>query len=190
MNLLPRRISWTEPWDWGVRKERILQLYRELPPLWRMGVYSLIVFGVLAAARIIYPEAQELLTWKRIVYTSILIFAFFSMLLPALYMLPCTFHVTEKGVLFQLGNTGSRIDVKDIISLSFETREGRRFFVVKARNKKGLPYERLALMAKEKIAEEDVKRFLYDVNLSHLYVVSGNDRQMNCNNDNGWRQEQ
>ncbi len=105
-------------------------------------------------------------------------------------MLPCTFHVTEKGVLFQLGNTGSRIDVKDIISLSFETREGRRFFVVKARNKKGLPCERLALIAKKKTTEEDVKRFLYDVNFSHLYVASDNDRQMICHNDNGWRQEQ
>ena len=46
------------------------------------------------------------------------------------------------------------------------------FFVVRARNKKGMPYERLALMAKKKITEEDVKRFLYDVDLSHLYVAS------------------
>ena len=29
-------------------------------------------------------------------------------------------------------------------------------------------------MAKQKITEEDVKRFLYDVNLSHLYVASEN----------------
>ena len=97
------------------------------------------------------------------------------MLLPALYILPYVFHVAEKGVFFQFGNAGSRIDVKDIISLSFETRDGRRFFVVKARNKNGMPYERLALMAKKKTTEEDVKRFLYDVNLSHLYVASDND---------------
>ena len=174
MNLLPRKISWTEPWDWEVRKERIRQCYKEFPPLWRMGVYSLIVFGVLAVARIIYPEAQEQLTWGRIAFTSIMIFVVYSVLLPALYILPYIFHVTENGVFFQFGNSGSRIGVNDIISLSFETRNGRRFFVVKARNKKGLPYERLALMAKQKITEEDVKRFLYDVNLSHLYVASEN----------------
>ena len=142
--------------------------------MWRMGVYSLIVFGVLVVARIIYPETQEQLTWGRIAFTSIMIFVVYSVLLPALYILPYIFHVTEKGVFFQFGNSGSRINVNDIISLSFETRDGRRFFVVKGRNKKGMPYERLALMAKKKITEEDVKRFLYDVNLSHLYVASEN----------------
>ena len=136
----------------------------------------MIVFGVLAVARIIYPEAQEQLTWGRIVFTSAMIFAVYSALLPALYLLPSIFHVTEKGVFFQFGNSGSRIAIKHIISLSFETRDGRRFFVVKARNKKGMPYERLALMAKQKITEEDVKRFLYDVNLSHLYMASGSDQ--------------
>ena len=176
MSLLHRKISWTEPWDWEIRKERIRQCYKGLPPLWRMGVYCLIVFGVLVVARIIYPEAQEQLTWGRIVFTSIMIFVVYSVLLPALYILPYIFHVTENGVFFQFGNSGSRIGVNDIISLSFETRDGRRFFVVKGRNKKGMPYERLALMAKKKITEEDVKRFLYDVNLSHLYVASDNDQ--------------
>ena len=80
-----------------------------------------------------------------------------------------------KGVFFQFGNSASRIDVKDIISLSFETRDGRRYFVVKARDKKGLPRERLALMAKKDVTEEDVRRFLYDVNLAHLYVASKDD---------------
>ncbi len=175
MSLLLRKISWTEPWDWEVRKERIRQCYKELPPLWRMGVYTLIVSGVLVAARIIYPETRESLTWGRIAFTATMIFAVYSVLLPALYIFPYVFHVTEKGVFFQFGNSGSIIDVKDIISLSFETRDGRRFFVVKARNKKGMQYERLALMAKKKTTEEDVKRFLYDVNLSHLYVASDND---------------
>ena len=146
MSLLPRKISWTEPWDWEIRKARIRQCYKAFPPLWRMGVYSLIVFGVLAVVRIIYPEAQEQLTWGRIVFTSAMIFTVCSVLLPALYMLPYVFHVTEKGVFFQFGNSGSRINVNDIISLSFETRDGRRFFVVKARNKKGMPYERLTML--------------------------------------------
>lgn len=175
MNIFPKKISWTEPWDWEVRKERIRQIYRELPPLWRMGVYSLIVFAVFVAVRIFYPEMKESLTWGRIILTSATVFAVFSVLLPALYVLPYIFHVTEKGVLFQFGNSGSWIDVKNIISLSFETRGVRRYFVVKARDKKGLPLERLALMAKKGVTEEDVRRFLYDVNLAHLYVASEDD---------------
>ena len=175
MSIFPRKISWTEPWDWEVRKERIRQIYKELPPLWRMVVYSLIVFAVFVAARILYPETQETLTWGRIILTSIMVFAVFSVLFPALFVLPYISHVTEKGVFFQFGNSASRIDVKDIISLSFETRDGRRYFVVKARDKKGLPRERLALMAKKDVTEEDVRRFLYNVNLAHLYVASEDD---------------
>ena len=177
MSLFPRRISWTEPWDWEVRKERMRQLYRELPPMWRIGVYSLIVFAAFVAARMLYPEMQESLTWGRIIFTPIMIFALYFVIWPALLALPYTFHVAEKFVLFQFGSSGSRIDLKDIISLSFETRDGRRYFVVKAKNKKGIPYERLALMAKKKVTEEDVKRFLYDVNLAHLYVVSNNQNE-------------
>ena len=177
MSLFPRRISWTEPWDWEVRKERMRQLYRELPPMWRIGVYSLIVFAAFVAARMLYPEMQESLTWGRIIFTPIMIFAFYFVIWPALLALPYTFHVAEKFVLLQFGSSGSRIDVKDIISLSFETRDGRRYFVVKARNKKGLPCEHLALMAKKKITEENVRRFLYDVNLAHLYVVSNNQNE-------------
>ena len=149
--------------------------------MWRMGVYSLIVFAAFVAVRIFYPETQESLTWGRIVFTATTIFGFYSVLLPAVFALPYIFHVTENGVFFQSGNSASRIDVKDIISLSFETRNGRRYLVVKARNKKGLPYERIALMAKKKIAEEDVRRFLYDVNLAHLYVVSNNNQNQKGN---------
>ena len=60
MSIFPRKISWTEPWDWEVRKERIRQVYKELPPMWRMGVYSLIVFAAFVAARIFYPETRAL----------------------------------------------------------------------------------------------------------------------------------
>ena len=186
MSIFPKKISWTEPWDWEVRKERIRQIYKELPPLWRMVVYSLIVFAVFVAARILYPETKETLTWGRIILTSIMVFAVFFVLFPALFVLPYIFHITEKGVFFQFGNSASRIDVKDIISLSFETRDGRRYFVVKARDKKGLPRERLALMAKKGVTEEDERRFLYDVNLAHLYVGSEDDTRESAE---GFRQD-
>ena len=174
MSIFPRKISWTEPWDWEVRKAKIRQYYKELPSLWRIGVYCLMGFGVFAVVRIICPEAQESLTWGRIVITSAASFLVFGVILPCLHVLPYIFHVTEKGVFFQFGNSVSRIDVRNIRSLSFETRGGRRYFVVKAMDKKGQPYERIALMAKKGVTEEEVRRFLYDANLAHLYVVSEN----------------
>lgn len=166
MGIFPKSISWNEPWDWEVGKERVRQGYKLMPPMWRSGVYCLIVLAVLVAARIIYPETQETLTWGRVISTPMVIFFFYG-LAPMLDALPGQVIITEKWI--------DRIDVNNIISLSFETRDGRRYFVVKARDKKGLPYERITLMAKKGVTEDDVRRFLYDVNLAHLYVVSYDD---------------
>ena len=167
MSIFPKSISWDEPWDWEVAKERVRQGYKLMPPMWRLGVYCLIVFAVLVAVRIFYPEPQETLTWGRIILTTVVIFVVYGVLAPISCMAPAQVIIMEKWI--------CRIDVKDIISLSFETRNGRHYFVVKARDKKGLPFERLALMAKKGVTEEDVRRFLYDVNLAHLYVVSEDD---------------
>ena len=195
MSIFPKKISWTEPWDWEVRKERIRQGYKELYKNW---VLFLILFAVSVAIgacsriskQINNIEAQESLTFGQIVIATAIPFFGFGVLFlcfPCLiYVFPHGIQVTEKGVFFQSGNTVSRIDVKDIISLSFETRDGRRYFVVKARDKKGLPRERLALMAKKGVTEEDVRRFLYDVNLAHLYVVSEDDTRESAE---GFRQD-
>ena len=184
MSIFPKKISWTEPWDWEVRKERIRQGYKELHKDW---LFCLILFAVSVAIgacsriskQISNVGTQESLTCGQIVIAIAIPFFGYGVLFlcfPCLiYVFPQGIQVTEKGVFFQSGNSASRIDVKDIISLSFETRDGRRYFVVKARDKKGLPRERLALMAKKDVTEEDVRRFLYDVNLAHLYVGSEDD---------------
>ena len=181
MGIIPRKISWVEPFDWKVSKERIRQGYRELYKYW---LFFLILFAVLVAGAAYtkiskHIKAQESLTWELIVSATAIPFLGYGVLflcLPCLYyVFPYGIHVTEKGVGFQAGNSARMINAMDIISLSFETRNGRRCFVVKARDKKGLPYERLALMAKKNATEEDVRRFLYDVNLAHLFVASSKD---------------
>ena len=181
MGIIPKKISWIEPWNGKVCKERIRQCYKDLYKYW---LFCLIMFAVLvagAAYRRISKqmhnlETQESLTWKHIVTATAVPFLGYGVLflcLPCLFnVFPYGIHVTEKGVVFQVGNTARMINSKDIISLSFETRNERRYFVVKARDKQGLPYERLALMAKKGVTEEDVRRFLYDVNLAHLFVAS------------------
>ena len=187
MSIFPRKISWTEPWEWEVSKERVRHGYKELHKNW---VFCLILFALLVVGGV-YPRisrhinnigTHESLIWGRIVIASVGYGVLFLCLPCLIYVFPYCIHVMEKCVVFQQGSTGRRIDVKNIISLSFETRDGRRYFVVKARNKKGLPCEHLALMAKKKITEEDVRRFLYDVNLAHLYVASGSNQSENEDN--------
>ena len=182
MSIFPRKISWTEPWEWEVSKERVRHGYKELRKNW---VFCLILFALLVVGGV-YPRisrhinnigTHESLIWGRIVIASVGYGVLFLCLPCLIYVFPYCIHVMEKCVVFQQGSSGRRIDAKNIISLSFETRDGRRYFVVKARNKKGLPCEHLALMAKKKVTEEDVKRFLYDVNLAHLYVVSNNQNE-------------
>ena len=164
MSIFPKSISWNEPWNWEVAKERVRERYKLIPPMWRLGVYCLVVIAILVAARIYYyPESKDVLTWGRIISTAAIVFVFYGVFAPISCMAPGQVVIMEKWI--------CRIDVKNIISLSFETRNGRRYFVIKGRDKNGLPRERIALMAKKGVTEEDVRRFLYDVNLAHLYVV-------------------
>ena len=67
-----------------------------------------------------------------------------------------------------------RLDIKNIAALSFETHDGRRYFVVHAANSKGIPYERRALLPPRNVTkpgivtEQDIIGFLYEMNLGHL----------------------
>lgn len=172
---LPRKISWMEPWDWEVLKVRLRRCYKEFPPLWRMAIYCVVMpLAIMIAVRMLYPDTQETLTWSRIILLPISIFFVYCIFFPCMCALPLAVHLNEKGVFFQCGNSVSQINVNNITSLSFETRGGRRYLVVRARTKKCEPYERTALMAKKKITEEDVRRFLYEVNLAHLWVAPAN----------------
>ena len=75
MSIFPKKISWTEPWDWEVRKERIRQGYKEL---YKNLVLFLILFAVSVAIgacsriskQINNIEAQELLTFGQIVIAT------------------------------------------------------------------------------------------------------------------------
>ena len=58
--------------------------------------------------------------------------------------------------------------MKDIVTLSFETHDGKRYFVVHATNSKGIPYERRALLPTRNVTEQDIIGFLYEMNLGHL----------------------
>ncbi len=87
---------------------------------------------------------------------------------------PTCIHILASGITFQVGNTCSHIDIKNIAALSFETHDGRRYFVVHAANSKGIPYERRALLPPRNVTkpgivtEQDIIGFLYEMNLGHL----------------------
>ena len=172
MSLFPRRITWTEPWSLEDAKARLAQARKEFPPLWRMIFYTVGLF-VLAGVGFVafFPavEAAEL----RIVAIGLAGSSIMSVVLVALIlfsvMLPTEVRIFADTVCF-VGY--SRIAAKDITALSFETRDGKRYFVVRAKTSNGVPYERRALLPAKKVTERDIISFLYEVNLTHLVVES------------------
>jgi hypothetical protein len=81
---------------------------------------------------------------------------------------PTCIHILASGITFQVGNTCSHIDIKSIAALSFETHDGKRYFIVHATNSRGIPYERRALLPTRNVTEQDIIGFLYEMNLGHL----------------------
>ena len=172
MSLFPKKIAWTEPWSLEEAKARLAQARKELPPLWRMIFYTVglpVLIGVGFVAFCPAVEAAEL----RLVaigvagssFVSVVVFAvlYFSVMLP---MYVC---VSSDGVYFAGSFT---IAAKNITALSFETRNGKRYFVVRAKTRNDVPYERRALLPAKKVTERDIVSFLYEVNLAHLVVES------------------
>ena len=169
MNLLPRQIVWSEPWSLEYAKGQVRQLWKAMPSLWRMMIYCVVLpIVVMVVAKVFLPTLE----W-RVVGTVVLGSVLMFMVMPfVVAVCPVVVHVLKSGIMFQVGSGGSRIDVKYITALSFETHAGKRYFVVHARTRKGVPYERRALLPTKKVTEQDIISFLYEVDLAHLIVES------------------
>ncbi len=162
------RIDWTEPWSMKLVKARYAEARRDLSRIWRICLWTAIaVTAVLAIARQTIPSLGENLTWTTLVRVPI------ALLLLGLFpcvicLFPVLVHLTEKGVMFQIGNGGTFLKYERLTSISFEERNGMRTFVVREKTKAGKEVERTAV-ASPKIADADVMKFLADLGHGHLY---------------------
>ena len=165
MSLLPKQIMWTEPWSVEYVKERLRQCRKELPSTWRMAAYCVVLpTVVMSVAKAFLPTLE----WGTVLRVILVLPAAFFAFPFLISVFPTCIHIFASGVAFQVGNICSRIDMKDIVTLSFETHDGKRYFVVHATNSKGIPYERRALLPTRNVTEQDIIGFLYEMNLGHL----------------------
>ncbi len=162
------RIDWTEPWSMKLVKARYAEARRDLSSIWRICLWTAIaVTAALAIARRTIPSVGENLPWTTLVRVPI------ALLLLGLFpyvlcLFPVFVHLTEKGVMFQIGNGGTFLPYERLTSISFEERNGMRTFVAKGKTKDGKELERTAAAA-PKIAAADVMKFLADLGYGHLY---------------------
>lgn len=167
MGLFPEQVAWTEPWSFEYAKERWRQCAKELPSLWRVALWLIVLPAVAIAAIEMFlsvPAIERFHVGKYVLGMTGLLVAWPFVMAAC----PVRVHVLAKGVFFQVGNGGARIDAKNITSVSFETHAGKRYFCVRAKTPKGVPFERRALMPKKKVTEQDIVEFLYRADLAHL----------------------
>ena len=171
MSPFPKQIAWTEPWSVEYVKERLRQCRKELPSLWRMAAYCVVLpTVVMFVAKAFLPTLE----WSRVLRVILGLPVAFITLPFLISVFPTCIHIFASGVTFQVGNASSHIAMKNITALSFETHDGKRYLVVHATSPKGIPYERRALLPPRNVAkpgivtEQDIIGFLYEMNLGHL----------------------
>ena len=121
-----------------------------------------------AVVLVVAKAFWQTIEWAQVLWIVLGFPVFLLLLVFMLAACPVSVHVRATGVMFQVGNVCARIDAKDITSISFETDAGKRYFVVRAKTRKGIPYERRALLPKKKVTEQDILEFLYEADLAHL----------------------
>ena len=171
MGVFGPKIEWQEPWSWNKVKARAAEIHKEMPPFWRMLVYCIAIPVVgLLTIRHYFPDAPCWVNgWGHMIIIP-LGCVFMFMVMPYMYAL-CPYYIKLYGnrVCFIHGNTATSIEMKRVVSFRFQTIEGRQFFVVCATTHKEKLFERKIEMSDKKVTAQDIVKFLYDVELSHLY---------------------
>ena len=165
MGLFPKQVAWTEPWSRECFKEKFRECAEALPSVWRLVLWVVVLPAVVLGVAKVFLQTIE---WTQVLW---IVLGFPALLLFLVFMIaacPVTVHVMAEGVVFQVGNVCARVDAKNITSISFETHAGKRYFVVRAKTRKGVPFERRTLLPKKKVTEQDIIEFLYESNLAHL----------------------
>ena len=167
MGLFPKQVAWSEPWSWECFKEKSREYAKELPSMWRLALWVVVLPAVALAAAKMFLSVPAIERFD--VGRYLLGFSALLVVMPFVWAAcPVMVHVLASEIVFQVGHGAFRIDVKDITSISFETDAGKRYFVVRAKTRKGVPFARRALLPKKKVTEQDIIEFLYESNLAHL----------------------
>ena len=166
------KIEWCEPWSLEMARERILAFQKEMPPLWRMLIYVIVIplMGMLAI-RWVFPEESG---WGEML-KIMLAFALIHVALFVMVLIPSFITLDKKGItLLQCGGQ-SYIKLEQIRNLHFETQNGKRYFVICAKNKYGKTFKQQICMPDKGISEQDVILFLYEMGIPHLFRYDSHD---------------
>ena len=160
MGLFGPQLQWRAPWSRARAKASLLELKREMPPLWRMIVYcDIIPVAACVAVRLWLPETAETLTWGRIALTPICCTVLFVVMPIVMAICPRFITLRKNGICFMQGNSTFFIKTEQIQSLRFHLEGGELVFVVRAATKRGVPFERRIPMPRDKVSEQDVISF-------------------------------
>ncbi len=115
------------------------------------------------------PESADDLSWNTILRVAIVVPAIFLASPFLTTVFPLFVHMTEKGVMFQMGSGGTFVKYDQVVSISFADFDGLRMFEISFKTKKGSVATRTAAASPE-VCDEDVRKFLMDIGQAHLWV--------------------
>ena len=164
------RIDWSEPLSKRLVRRRFAETWRFVLSIFRLGSWCwAATLAVCVLVRIVLPETADDLSWNTILRVAIVVPAIFLASPFLTTVFPLFVHMTEKGVMFQMGSGGTFVKYDQIVSISFADFDGLRMFEISFKTKKGSVATRTAAASPE-VCDEDVRKFLMDIGQAHLWV--------------------
>ena len=150
-------------------RRHFAETWRYVSSIFRVVSWGLIVsLAVCVLVRIMLPESADELPWSMVLSLMVVISASFLVLPFLTTVFPLVVHMTEKGVMFQMGGGLILYKYDLIVSISFSDFDGLRMFELSFKTKKGSVDTRTAAASPE-VSEEDVRKFLMDIGQAHLW---------------------
>ena len=177
MKLFGPKLDWIEPWSWDKVRRTIEANFKASIPLPRLVLWCVwcVIFPIAAimatTAVLLFvvqvdPDEPSIeLLGRNLIVVPLGLFGIFI-------VMPCMSGLFPKYICIRgHGIALNSIFVKKeyLVSLRFQTIDGKRFFAVGIATRKGQTFEWRIEMPDKKVTEQDVVKFLYDQGLSHLY---------------------
>ena len=174
MKLFGPSIEWSEPWSWDNVRHAIEANFKAFIPLWRLSLWCVALpnAAILAAIAVflfvlkVDPDEPCIeLLGRNLIMLPLMLFGTFIGLQCMGGLFPKCICIRGHGIALN----SIFVKTECLVSLRFQTIDGKRFFAVGIATRKGQTFEWRIEMPDKKVTEQDVVKFLYDQGLSHLY---------------------
>lgn len=156
------KLGWYESWTRRLVQRHMAETRREVESLAKVTIAGDVVSVVICIViRVWLPDIDDELGWGLIASVALIIPVVFLLAPLLLSALPYGVTITDKGVMFLVGNRGTFVKYERISEIGFACDNGFRVLRVTVKDKKGGTFKR-CVVASPKVAEAEVAKLLVD----------------------------